>query len=78
MIHNGRIALVGALICFFVYFGNVAIGAAGFGVFFDDIAEMVALFVSVLLFVASVLMLEAAENRIDDPRQLTDPKEDSR
>lgn len=77
MIHYGRIALVGALICFLIFFGNVATGAAGFGVFFGDVSEMLALFASVLLFVASVLMLEAAENRIDNPRQPTHPKEDS-
>lgn len=76
MIRDGRIALIGALICFLVYFGNVTMGAAGFGVFFGDVAEMLALFVAVLLFVAGVLMLEAAENRIDDPRQPIDPRED--
>lgn len=77
MIRDGRIALVGALICFLVFFGNVAVGAAGFGVAFGDVTEMLALLASVLLFVAGVLMLEAAENRIDDPRQPIDPRENS-
>ena len=77
MIREGRIALAGALICFVVFFANVAAGAAGYGVFFGDVAEMLALFAAVLLFVAGVLMLEAAQRRIDDPRQPIDPREDS-
>ena len=77
MIRNGRVALAGALICFLVYFGNVALGAAGLGVFLADVPEMLALFVSVLLFVTGVLMLEAAESRTDDPSQPNDPREDS-
>ena len=76
VIRNGRIALVGALICFLVFFSSVAAGAAGFGVLFDDVPEMLTLFVAALLFVAGVLMLEAAEKRgIDTPTPL-DPRED--
>lgn len=76
MIRDGRIALVGALISFLIFFGNVAMGAAGLGVVVGDVAEMLTLFVAVLLFVAAVLMLEAADNRNDVPRQPVNPRED--
>ena len=66
MIRNGRIALIGALICFLVFFGSVSIGAAGFGAVLDDVPEMLTLLVAVLLFVAGVLMLEAVENSGND------------
>ena len=62
MIRNGRIVLIGAFICFLVFFGSVSIGAAGFGPVLDDVPEMLTLLVAALLFVAAVLMLEAAEN----------------
>lgn len=76
VIRNGRIALVGALICFLVFFSSVASGAAGLGALFDDVPEMLTLFVAVFLFVAGVLMLEAAEkNGIDTPTPI-DPRED--
>lgn len=66
MIRNARIVLVGALVCFLVFFGSVAIGAAGFGVMLDDVPEMLTLLVAVLLFVAAVSMLEIGENHGDD------------
>ena len=68
MIRHGRIVLFGALICFLIFFGNVASGAAGLGTFLGDVAEMSALFAASLLFVVSVLMLEVAENRTNDTR----------
>ncbi len=66
MIRKGRMFLLGALVCFLVFFSSVAIGAAGFGVVLDDVPEMLTLLVAVLLFVAAVLMLETAENRSTD------------
>lgn len=63
VIRNGRVFLLGALICFLVFFGSVSIGAAGFGAVLNDVPEMLTLLVAVLLFVAAVLMLEAEENR---------------
>ena len=76
VIRNGRIALVGALICFLVFFSSVAAGAAGFGALFDDVPEMLALFVAVLLFVAGVLMLEAADSRAINTHRPIDQRED--
>ena len=77
MIRNGRIALAAALICFLVFFSSVASGAAGLGALFDDVPEMLTLFVAVLLFVAGVLMLEAARNRGADTTRPIDQREDS-
>lgn len=67
MNRTGRIVLVGALICFAVFFGSVAMGAAGLGAAFSDVGEMLTLFAAALLFVAGVLMLEAAEKRSGEP-----------
>ena len=76
MIRNGRIILVGALLCFLVFFSSVAAGAAGLGALFDDVPEMLALFVAVLLFVAGVLMLEAAGSSGVDTANPIDQWED--
>ena len=76
VIRNGRIALVAALICFLVFFASVAAGAAGLGAVFDDVPEMLTLFLAVFLFVAGVLMLEAAEYRGTDTPIPIDPRED--
>ena len=76
VIRNGRIALVGALICFLVFFSSVAAGAAGLGVLFDDVPEMLTLFVAAFLFVTGVLMLETAEKRGADTSMPIDPRED--
>lgn len=61
MLGHGRPALIGSLLCFLVFFGNVALGAAGEGVFFSDVAEMLTLFAASILFVVGVLAREAAE-----------------
>jgi hypothetical protein len=53
-------ALVAALICFAVFFGNVAAGAAGAGVYLGDVGEMLALLSAAVFFVIGVLMREAA------------------
>ena len=63
MIRTGRIVLVGALICFLIFFTSVALGAAGLGTPFSDVVEMLILLAAALLFVTGVLMLEAAEIR---------------
>ena len=60
MIRNGRPPLIAALVCFLIYFGNVAMGAAGLGVLLGDVAEMLTLFAAALLFVVGVLAREAA------------------
>lgn len=51
MIRSGRIVPFDALICFFVFFGSVAVGAAGFDRMFSDASEMPTPFVVVLLLV---------------------------
>ncbi|MEL6317421.1 MAG: hypothetical protein AAFR16_07250 [Pseudomonadota bacterium] len=55
----GRMVLLGALVCFVIFFANVSMGAAGQGVLLGDVAEMLLLFVSALLFVVGVLCREA-------------------
>ncbi len=62
----GTAALVAALICFTVFFANVAAGAAGLGVFLDDVAEMLLLFTSAIFFVIGVLMREAEAGKGGD------------
>lgn len=53
------LALVGSLICFGIFFTNVAFGAAKKGVFLGDVPEMLMLFASTVLFVIGVLGKEA-------------------
>lgn len=57
---TGTPSLIGALLCFLCFFGNVTMGAAGLGVVLGDVGEMLLLFVAVLLFVIGVLAREAA------------------
>ncbi len=66
MLRNGRVYLLASLLCFFIFSASVAIGAAGFGAVLDDVPEMLTLLVAVLLFVAAILILEAADNRSND------------
>ncbi|WP_018700371.1 hypothetical protein [Amorphus coralli] len=61
MLRNGGAALIGALICFVVYFANVAIAASGTVPFLGDVPEALMLFAASCLFVAGVLGREAAE-----------------
>jgi len=63
MTSQGTPALVAALICFVIYFGNVAAGAAGAGVLLGDVAEMLMLLAASVLFVAGVLMREASAQK---------------
>ena len=56
----GTPALTAALICFAIFFGNVSAGAAGAGVFLGDVAEMLMLLATSVLFVFGVLAREAA------------------
>lgn len=58
-----RLALIGALTLFVLFFTNVSMGAAGRGVFLGDVAEMLVLFGSSILFVIGVLIREAREGR---------------
>ncbi|GMG85145.1 hypothetical protein LNKW23_43610 [Paralimibaculum aggregatum] len=52
-------ALAGAAVMFLIFFGNISMGAAGHTTFLGDVAEMLTLFVSTMLFVVGVLALEA-------------------
>ena len=60
MSQPGAYPLAASLICFVIYFGNVTAGAAGIGVFLGDVAEMLMLFVTTVLFVVGVLAREAS------------------
>jgi hypothetical protein len=62
----GTAALVAALICFAIFFGNVAAGAAGAGIYLGDVAEMVTLLASTVLFVIGALMREASARNGND------------
>ena len=59
MLTNGIAALLGALIVFALFFTNVALGAARAGAFAGDVAEMLMLLASAVLFVVGVLQREA-------------------
>lgn len=59
-------AFVASLALFVIFFSNVAAGAAGVGVFLGDVAEMLMLLASAVLFVIGILLREAsARNRGD-------------
>lgn len=60
MSRSGAFPLIAALTCFAIYFGNVTAGAAGVGVFFGDVAEMLMLLATSVLFVIGVLAREAS------------------
>ena len=49
MSRSGTFPLIAALLCFAIFFGNVAAGAAGLGVFLGDVAEMLMLLASTVL-----------------------------
>ena len=59
MIRNGTLPLLAALICFIVFFTNVAMGAAKMGVFMGDVREMLMLLATAILFVIGILRREA-------------------
>lgn len=59
MLRSDRLALFGALILFVLFFANVSMGASGRGVFLGDVAEMLVLFGSSVLFAIGVLIREA-------------------
>jgi hypothetical protein len=60
MIGFGTPALVASLICFLIFFGNVAVGAAGIGAYLGDIAEMLMLVAASVFFVIGILAREAS------------------
>ncbi len=64
----GSLALVGSLIFFLAFFGNVTLGASGSGVILGDVAEMLTLLASAVLFVIGVLAREAAAADGVDPQ----------
>lgn len=55
------LSLIGSLICFAAYFGNVALGAARQPVILGDIGEMLLLLLSAILFVIGTLAREAID-----------------
>lgn len=59
VLRTGRLPLFGALVLFILFFGNVALGAAGGQAPLGDVAEMLTLLASSLLFVIGVLEREA-------------------
>lgn len=63
MIRLDTAALGTAALLFAAFFTNVAMGAAGLGVFAGDIAEMLILFASVSAFTVGVLQREARRAR---------------
>jgi len=60
---NGGVFLIGALVLFLAYCGNVVMGAAGLGAPMGDVAEMLTLFASSLFFVPGILAREAMRKR---------------
>lgn len=60
MVELGTPALAAAAVCFAIFFGNVAMGAAGVGVFMGDVAEMLSLVAASVFFVVGVLAREAS------------------
>ena len=60
MIGFGTPALVASLISFLIFFGNVAVGAAGIGAYLGDIAEMLMLVAASVFFVIGILAREAS------------------
>jgi len=58
MARMGTLCLTAALVIFLIFFGNVAMSAAGMGGFLTDITEMLTLFAAATVFVAGVLARE--------------------
>lgn len=63
MTGNGNAALLGALVLFALFFGNVALGASGVAHRLGGVAEMLVLLASAILFVIGVLGKEAAAGK---------------
>lgn len=63
---NGNAALLAAAAAFFVFFANVAIGAAGGPPFLSDLAEMLTLFAACVLFVIAILARERTARPSDN------------
>ncbi len=57
----GRIFGWGALVLFLIFFGNVAVSAATRQQSFSNVVELLLLLGAVVLFVACILVKEAAE-----------------
>ena len=53
-----NILVIVTCVVFFVFFTNVVAGAAGIGVFFSDVVEMLVLFAACLCFVIAILAHE--------------------
>ena len=59
-------ALTASLVFFVIFFANVGFGAARYGVFLGDVAEMLTLFAAAVLFAIGVLAREALEAEADE------------
>ncbi len=59
----GRVSIRTAAIAFLISIANVTLGAFGGGAFLGDVAEMSALFLAVVFFVAGILIAEATEQQ---------------
>jgi branched-subunit amino acid transport protein len=57
----GSLAFSASAIFFAIFATNVVSAAFGFGAFFRDVLEMLALLVAVVFFVAGILAREASE-----------------
>lgn len=53
--------LAASVIVFAIYVANVVLGAMTNAPFFDDVAEMVILFIAAILFTVAILKAEAAD-----------------
>lgn len=62
----GQLPLIVAGILFSVYFANVAIGAFSSKPFLGDIAEMLTLLASSVVFAIATLQIEAAQSNAQD------------
>jgi hypothetical protein len=69
----GRVPIITAFAVFLLYFTNVTLGAFGGTAFLGDVAEMLTLLLAVVLFVAGILIEEAAraQRREHDTDQKT-------
>jgi len=64
-VSNKNIFLSMSCAIFFVFFSNVAAGAAGLGTFLSDVGEMLSLFAACACFVIAILAYEREANDND-------------
>lgn len=59
---SGRLPVTAAIVLFVIYFSNVALGATGSKPVLGDIAEMLTLLASAILFAIGTLQMEAQQS----------------